>query len=139
MLRPFAPRGRLVEIGPAVGAFLAVSQEAGYSVEAVEMDAACCSFLERELGVRTVRSDDPASALDAAGQFDVIALWQVLEHLPDPAGPWLRPPAHRRRAVCWRSPLPILSRFSSECSDLGGRTSTPRATFSWFLCGRSCG
>lgn len=84
LLRPFAPRGRLVEIGPAVGAFLAVSQEAGYSVEAVEMDAACCSFLERELGVRTVRSDDPASALDAAGQFDVIALWQVLEHLPDP-------------------------------------------------------
>lgn len=84
LLRPFVPGGRLVEIGPAVGAFLAVAQESGYGVEAVEMDAACCSFLERELGIAAIRSDDPAAALEAGGQFNVIALWQVVEHLPDP-------------------------------------------------------
>lgn len=84
LLRPFVPGGRLLEIGPAIGAFLAVAQDAGYWVEAVEMDAACCAFLERELGVETIRSDDPAGALQTAGQFNVIALWQVIEHLPDP-------------------------------------------------------
>jgi 2-polyprenyl-3-methyl-5-hydroxy-6-metoxy-1,4-benzoquinol methylase len=84
LLRPFMPAGRLLEIGPAIGAFLAVAQEAGYGVEAVEMDAACCAFLERQLGVRTIRSDDPAGVLETAGQFDIIAMWQVIEHLPDP-------------------------------------------------------
>jgi 2-polyprenyl-3-methyl-5-hydroxy-6-metoxy-1,4-benzoquinol methylase len=80
----FVPGGRLVEIGPAVGAFLAVAQEAGYSVEAIEMDALCCRFLESELNVPTACSDDPAAVLGNAGRFDVIALWHVIEHVPDP-------------------------------------------------------
>lgn len=84
LLRPFAPSGRLLEIGPAVGAFLAVGQEAGYEVEAVEMDPACCRFLEDELGVPTICSDDPAAVLAGAEPLDVIALWQVIEHVPDP-------------------------------------------------------
>jgi SAM-dependent methyltransferase len=84
LVAPFAPEGRLVEIGPAVGAFLAVSQDAGYAVQAVEMDAACCEFLERELGIPAIRCDDPATAIAGAGEFDVIALWQVIEHLADP-------------------------------------------------------
>jgi SAM-dependent methyltransferase len=85
-VRQFVATGRLVEIGPAVGAFLAVSQEAGYQVEAIEMDADCCQFLESELRVPTTRSDDPATALMAAGPYDAIAMWQVIEHLPDPTG-----------------------------------------------------
>jgi 2-polyprenyl-3-methyl-5-hydroxy-6-metoxy-1,4-benzoquinol methylase len=85
LIEPLASGGRVVEIGPAIGGFLAVAQEAGYRVEAVEMDEDCCRFLESELGITTTRSDSPADALDAAGSFDVIALWQVIEHLPDPS------------------------------------------------------
>lgn len=85
LVRRFAPRGRMLEIGPATGAFLAVAQEDGYAVQAVEMDPECCTFLEGELGVDTVQSDDPIGALAELGtDFDVIALWQVIEHLPDP-------------------------------------------------------
>lgn len=84
LVRRFAPLGRLLEIGPAIGGFLAVAQDAGYRAEAIEMDPACCAFLEHELGVTTIKSDDPATALAAAGEFDVIALWQVIEHLPNP-------------------------------------------------------
>ena len=84
-LQRFVPAGRLVEIGPAVGAFLAVAQEAGYAVEAIEMDELCCRFLENELGVRTTCSHDPAAVLRDDGPFDVIALWHVIEHVPDPA------------------------------------------------------
>jgi glycosyltransferase involved in cell wall biosynthesis/2-polyprenyl-3-methyl-5-hydroxy-6-metoxy-1,4-benzoquinol methylase len=84
LLHEFVPSGRLVEVGPAIGGFLAVAQQAGYDVEAIEMDEACCRFLTGELGVPTVRSDDPAQALAAGRPSDVIALWQVIEHLPDP-------------------------------------------------------
>jgi 2-polyprenyl-3-methyl-5-hydroxy-6-metoxy-1,4-benzoquinol methylase len=84
LLRPFSPGGRLIEVGPAVGAFLAVAQEEGYAVEAVEMDERCCTFLERELGVPTTCSDDPAAVLSARGRFDVVALWHVIEHVVDP-------------------------------------------------------
>ena len=84
LVQRFVPQGRLLEIGPAIGAFLAVAQEAGYEAHAVEMDPDCCAFLEGELGVSTIRSDDPATALAGARCYDVIALWQVIEHLANP-------------------------------------------------------
>lgn len=84
LVRRFVRTGRLLEIGPAIGAFLAVAQDAGFEVEAVEMDPDCCAFLEEKLGVPTKRSDDPSGALRNSGPYDAIALWQVIEHLPDP-------------------------------------------------------
>jgi 2-polyprenyl-3-methyl-5-hydroxy-6-metoxy-1,4-benzoquinol methylase len=86
LIQPFVETGRLLEVGPAVGAFVAVSQDAGYTVEAIEMDELCCRFLETELGVPTICSDDPAAVLATSWPFDVIVLWQVIEHVPDPAG-----------------------------------------------------
>jgi SAM-dependent methyltransferase len=82
----FAGPGRLLEIGPAAGGFLVVMQEAGYDCSAIEMDADCCRHLSDVVGVDAHRSDDPAAALAGLGPFDVIALWQVIEHVPDPAG-----------------------------------------------------
>jgi 2-polyprenyl-3-methyl-5-hydroxy-6-metoxy-1,4-benzoquinol methylase len=84
ILRPLAPRGRLVEVGPAVGAFAAVAQEAGYDTSAIEMDAACCEFLRDEVGIQVYETDDPSAALAGGGPFDVIAMWHVIEHLQDP-------------------------------------------------------
>lgn len=79
----FATRGRLLEIGPATGEFAYLASRAGFDVHAIEMDAACCAFLE-QLGVQTVLSDNPGEVLDGMGRFDVIALWHVLEHIPRP-------------------------------------------------------
>lgn len=78
------PRGRLVEVGPAIGGFVAVAQAAGYETSAVEMDAACCRFLGNVLGIEVHESDDPATVLAAHGPYDVIAMWHVIEHLPAP-------------------------------------------------------
>jgi len=85
LVRRFVPGGRLLEIGPAAGAFLAVALDAGFEVEAIEMDEACCRFLEAELGVRVRRSDDPPAALADGKRFDAIVLWHVIEHVRDPA------------------------------------------------------
>ena len=75
---------RLLEIGPSYGRFAALAKEAGFRVEAVEMDPACCRFLEERVGIRAYGSDDVARTLSGLGRFDVIALWHSLEHLRDP-------------------------------------------------------
>lgn len=84
LVRQFAPQGRLLEVGPSWGAFCLLAKRAGYSVEAVEMNAACCAFLESRIGVRAICRSDEAAALSEATTPDVIAAWHVLEHLRDP-------------------------------------------------------
>jgi 2-polyprenyl-3-methyl-5-hydroxy-6-metoxy-1,4-benzoquinol methylase len=86
LVKRFVAGGRVLEIGPGVGGFLVVMQEAGYECSAIEMDRACCRYLRDVVGAETHESDDPAAVLSALGTFDVIALWHVLEHVPDPAG-----------------------------------------------------
>lgn len=84
LLRPLAASGRLVEVGPAIGGFAALAQDAGYDVSAIEMDARASDFLRDVVGVPTVTTDDTAAALAAGGPYDVIAMWHVVEHLLDP-------------------------------------------------------
>lgn len=85
-LMPFLTSGRLLEIGPAYGAFAYAAQQAGFSVQVIEMDERCCRFLAETVGVEVLQSDDPAQAILQLGQFDAVVLWQVIEHLADP---WL--------------------------------------------------
>lgn len=84
LLLRVAERGRVLEIGPGAGGFLELAQTAGFEVEAVEQDEACCRYLESVLGVRTYCTGDPVSAIEGAGQYAVIALWHSLEHLAEP-------------------------------------------------------
>jgi len=76
--------GRLLDIGPSAGAFPYLAKQSGFDVSAMEMDSACCRFLERVVGVRVIETDDPAQALRSEGDYDVITLWHVIEHLPSP-------------------------------------------------------
>ena len=83
LLRRLQPGGRLLEVGPMTGGFLALARRAGYEPSAVELDPDCCAFIERVLELPATQSDDPAAAID--GPYDAIALFHVIEHLPDPA------------------------------------------------------
>jgi SAM-dependent methyltransferase len=94
LVRRYVAGGRLLEIGPAYGAFVLLAKEAGYSVSVIEMDGRCCSFLEEELGVRATMSDEPQVAIEGLGSYNVIALWQVVEHLRDPWSLLKVAPAH---------------------------------------------
>ncbi len=77
----YARGKRLLEIGPSYGAFLRLAKQAGFAPEAIELDAECVAALNAE-GIPTVQSTDPAQALKALGQYDVIGMWHVIEHLP---------------------------------------------------------
>jgi 2-polyprenyl-3-methyl-5-hydroxy-6-metoxy-1,4-benzoquinol methylase len=84
IVRRFVSGGRLLEIGPSHGSFAFLAKQAGFEVEAIEMDLRCCRFLEDVVGVRAIHHSDPAMALATAMPYDVVALWHVIEHLPDP-------------------------------------------------------
>jgi hypothetical protein len=79
-----ADGGHLIEIGPSVGAFAFLAREAGFEVTAVEMDRACCDYLEAVVGVRAICSTEPERALEDAGPARVVVMWQVIEHLARP-------------------------------------------------------
>lgn len=76
--------GRLLEIGPAWGTFALQAKQAGYQVDAIEMDSNCCEFLSQTIGVRAICSDTPHKVMESLGLHDIIAIWQVIEHISDP-------------------------------------------------------
>ncbi len=84
LIQRFANSGRLLEIGPAYGGFAYLAKQAGFNVEAIEMDSRCCGFLTDIVGIKAIHSNDVVQALSGTMPYDVIALWHVIEHLPDP-------------------------------------------------------
>lgn len=83
LVRQFVRKGRLLEIGPSFGAFAQLAKDDGFQVDTVEPDLACREYLETVVGVRAFESVDAVSAIPTESSYDVIALWQVFEHLPD--------------------------------------------------------
>jgi 2-polyprenyl-3-methyl-5-hydroxy-6-metoxy-1,4-benzoquinol methylase len=78
-------RGKLLEVGPWIGLFSSNARDAGFDVSAIELDAGCVKLLRDLLGVRAIQSNDPAKTLAGLEEeFDVIALWHSIEHLPRP-------------------------------------------------------
>lgn len=83
IVRRFKPGGRLLEIGPSWGGFLHLAKQAKFEAEAIEMDPACCDFIRNVVGVPALQSKDPMQAIRGMGPFDVVALWHVIEHIPE--------------------------------------------------------
>jgi len=75
----------VIEFGSGNGAFAIAARDAGFAVTAIEMDERGCRYLDGQVGITAICSSRPLDDLAALGQADVIAMWHVLEHLPDPA------------------------------------------------------
>jgi 2-polyprenyl-3-methyl-5-hydroxy-6-metoxy-1,4-benzoquinol methylase len=87
IVRRHASGGDLLEIGPSHCEALWLAREAGFRVHGLEMDEACCRFAKDVLGLDDVRrSADPVADLPVQPSYDVITMWHVFEHLPDPSG-----------------------------------------------------
>lgn len=84
LVQRFHTAGRLLEIGPSAGAFAYLARNAGLEVDTIEMDSAACRFLRETVAVRAIESGRPSEAIRALPSYEVIALWHVIEHLPDP-------------------------------------------------------
>lgn len=83
IVNQFASGKRLLEVGPAFGVFAYRAKQEGYAVDVIEMDERCCAYLRDTVQVGVTRSDAPHEAIGELQPHDIIALWHVLEHLPD--------------------------------------------------------
>lgn len=76
-------RGRLLDIGTAAGAFLGAAKARGWEVEGCEPNRWMAEWGRRHYGI-SIRPGDLFAQTYTPGSFDVITLWDVIEHTPDP-------------------------------------------------------
>lgn len=82
-LAPRLPRsGRLLDVGCAAGFFLAEAQ-AYYEVQGVELSEWSSQFAREQLGL-PVRTGTLQEAAFPGEHFDIVTLWDVIEHVPEP-------------------------------------------------------
>lgn len=74
---------KLLDIGCGQGYFLKLAKDLGWQVEGVELAKSACNYAKQEFGIDVVnKSIEEASFKE--NSFDLITLWNVLDHLLDP-------------------------------------------------------
>ncbi|MDP9381169.1 MAG: class I SAM-dependent methyltransferase [Chloroflexota bacterium] len=82
-VRKRAPGGRLLDIGSHVGTFLQLAREAGYDVSGVEPSTWAAEYARNTRGL-DVRPCGLTTAGFEPESFDVVTMWDVIEHFADP-------------------------------------------------------
>jgi len=84
LVQRFLPAGRVLEVGCAAGFFLDVMQQRGYEVHGLEISADIARSARHRLGTESVHAAHLADAPFPAGRFDMVVMWDVVEHMADP-------------------------------------------------------
>jgi 2-polyprenyl-3-methyl-5-hydroxy-6-metoxy-1,4-benzoquinol methylase len=83
-IEKFCKKGKILDIGTAGGSFLRVAQKRGWEVHGVEPNKWCCDWGKHNYGIDikqgTIFENEFVDEF-----FDVVCLWDVLEHTPDPS------------------------------------------------------
>jgi SAM-dependent methyltransferase len=82
LTRVFGRRGSGIEVGSYVGAFLAAARDAGWRFAGVDVNAHANRFT-RSLGFEV--HEGAIESLDPDRRADVVAIWNCLDQLADPA------------------------------------------------------
>ena len=80
---PFVSKGRVIDIGPGMGAFLKQASGAFASRAAVERDQRCATLLRAD-GVEVVETDQPVAGIANLAPADAVTMFHVIEHVPNP-------------------------------------------------------
>lgn len=76
-------RGRLLEVGAALGGFLNVMRARGWQVKGVEVSAAAVEAAKKEHGVDIFCGT--LGEFETDEEYDVVCMYHSLEHTPNPA------------------------------------------------------
>ena len=81
--RHFPKPGRVLDVGCAAGYFLRVMQEEGWQVTGLEPSDTIRRTAEERLGAENVRAGLLGQVELPPQSFDLITMWDVIEHIPD--------------------------------------------------------
>jgi 2-polyprenyl-3-methyl-5-hydroxy-6-metoxy-1,4-benzoquinol methylase len=73
----------LLEVGASAGQFLSHVKDKVALVNAIELDKACCVFMQKELGI-DADSEFLGESIFAHKSYDIVCAFQVMEHVIDP-------------------------------------------------------
>jgi len=82
-IKRYSSGGKLLEIGCAKGFFLKIASSHGWESYGVDISAHACMFAQKQLNLNVI----PQALEDAdlpERSFDLIALWDTIEHFRDP-------------------------------------------------------
>jgi 2-polyprenyl-3-methyl-5-hydroxy-6-metoxy-1,4-benzoquinol methylase len=77
------PPGRLLDIGTGSGAFLHVASQRGWQVDGCEPNRWLCEWARANYALN-IRAGTVFEQHYPSAAYDVVTLWDVLEHTPDP-------------------------------------------------------
>jgi len=76
-------RGKLLDVGCATGNFMKTAQDRGWQVTGVELIESAAQIARQHYGLDVKTGSVESTSLPET-YFDLITLWDVLEHLPSP-------------------------------------------------------
>jgi len=82
-IEKFKRNGKILDVGTAGGSFLAVAKRKGWDVYGCEPNKWLCNWAKENYSI-DVRQGDIFKQKYQNNLFDVVTLWDVLEHTPDP-------------------------------------------------------
>jgi len=83
LLKGFREKGRLLDVGCATGFFLELASQMEYEAMGVEISNFASKYGLEKLGVNILNKELRAAQFQDES-FDIVTLWDVIEHFPDP-------------------------------------------------------
>jgi 2-polyprenyl-3-methyl-5-hydroxy-6-metoxy-1,4-benzoquinol methylase len=97
----YAPRsGRLLDVGCSTGIFMAAARSRGWDVQGIETSSWAVGRARERFDLEHIQPTAVETAVLPPNSFDVVTLWDVLEHVGSPTAvlnrvsEWLKPTGH---------------------------------------------
>jgi len=75
--------GRLLDLGCALGFFMKVAHMSGWDVTGLDICPYACSYVKERFGFYVICSELKDDSF-SEGIFDIVTMWDYIEHVPDP-------------------------------------------------------
>lgn len=82
-LEQFVKNGKLLDVGCAAGFFLDEAHKRGWQVQGLDVSSFAVDYAAKRFGY-DVRQGSLTEHQYPAGNYDLVTLWDVIEHVPDP-------------------------------------------------------